>query len=278
MKIDKDKFEEFHWIQQVPNWPCPHCNIGTLTFNKDDIKIVATTETIRNKSHAAHEPDWDRGVFRLLMKCSVKSCEEIVAVCGDAKVHFIAYEGGEDGYNETYDWHIQPRYFSQPINLFPLEHYYPKSIFTTLTSAFGLLWYDSASCANKIRSVVELIMDDFKEGSKKRVRNAKTGKIKLMSRTLHQRIIEFSNPTKPMTPANKQKQVDAGDYLLAIKWIGNVGSHSTDEKLKRKNLLVAFELLLKSLDILYNPEHRELKKIAKKIIKHKGKYKAKRKK
>lgn len=73
----------------------------------------------------------------------------------------------------------------------------------------------------------------------------------------------------------KSKYKEAGHYFTAIKWIGNVGSHAADDKLKREDLLEAFEMLEKALDILYNPSSSILKKRAMKIIKRKGPVKRK---
>jgi hypothetical protein len=45
-------------------------------------------------------------------------------------------------------------------NLKELECY-PKEICHRLRESFGLYWMDSSSCANKIRSVLEILMDSM---------------------------------------------------------------------------------------------------------------------
>jgi len=61
---------------------------------------------------------------------------------------------------------------------------------------------------------------------------------------------------------------DIADFLLAIKWIGNTGSHTG--KLERIDVLEAYELLELSLNKLYDDTEIKLSKISKEIIKRKG--------
>jgi hypothetical protein len=56
---------------------------------------------------------------------------------------------------------------------------------------------------------------------------------------------------------------------MAIKWIGNKGSHLGG--IEKNDLLDAYELLEYSLNKLYNDPSKRLDKIAKRIIKRKGK-------
>jgi hypothetical protein len=57
--------------------------------------------------------------------------------------------------------------------------------------------------------------------------------------------------------------------LNAVKWIGNIGSHS--DNVKAKNILDGYRLIDYMLKELYINEEKEIIKLSKKIIKTKGK-------
>ncbi len=75
--------------------------------------------------------------------------------------------------------------------------------------------------------------------------------------TLHDRIEEF-----------KKKNKEVADYLLAIKWIGNTGSHPGE--LEKEDILEAYQLLEHSLLSLYDNKEERLRKISKEINSRKG--------
>ncbi len=88
-------------------------------------------------------------------------------------------------------------------------------------------------------------------------KKAKNKKGKFDDLTLHARIERFA-----------KKQAEVGANLLAIKWLGNSGSHSTD--LTANDMLDAFELLAHALEEIYEKKSAKLKKLTAAIIKKKG--------
>jgi len=80
---------------------------------------------------------------------------------------------------------------------------------------------------------------------------------KRQSLNLHQRIVKF-----------KAKEPEIANYLLALKWIGNQGSHSNIE-LSKKELVDAYKILEVSLIDLYDKTRLEVNKLTKKINKNK---------
>lgn len=255
MKIDRKFFKEHHNAESLPAWICPSCNYGILTASKDSIQINESIESKNEHNDDDHEPFWIRGYFTGKLTCSNTKCKEIHFFSGSASVDFTDYEIDKYGDpNETYGWFINPKYFSQPLKLFPIQEYYPKEISDLLKESFGLIWTDPAACANKVRSLVEKILDNRK--IKKYNLSTKKKRIPIY---LHNRINDF-----------RKKNSEAGDLFEAIKWLGNKGSHADDEKLKREDLLTAFEMLERALDIIYNSHPKDLRKLAGKIIKRKG--------
>lgn len=70
--------------------------------------------------------------------------------------------------------------------------------------------------------------------------------------SLHRRIEEY-----------KRINTEIADYLLAIKWIGNEGSHT--RKLGKIDILETYELLEFSLDKLFDNKENKMKKLSKEI-------------
>jgi len=259
MSIDKHLFQEALQANDLPIWECPYCEKAPLKLPKGGITINETPTTLYFRDHPDHEPEWDKGFFTGKLICSNSQCNEIIYVNGEAEISVDGVfdlpeaEGGDSGPVYTYGWYLKPKHFSSPINVIKIHRYYPKIIFPFLLKSFSLLWVDSASCANKIRTVVEKILDDRKI----KKYTIKDGKRKPIA--LHHRIDLF-----------RKVNPEAGHFFEAVKWIGNMGSHSDDSKLTRADLLAAFEMVEHTLELIYNIRSKELKKIATAIIKRKG--------
>jgi hypothetical protein len=98
-----------------------------------------------------------------------------------------------------------------------------------LDYAFGHFWNDFAGCSNAIRRAIEVLLDDLKVPERP---------------NLHQRIELF-----------QKENANIGDKLMAIKWIGNSGSHK--DKPTREDLLDGFDILDYCLEKLYKRDERE---------------------
>ncbi len=72
-----------------------------------------------------------------------------------------------------------------------------------------------------------------------------------------------------------EKQENAATQFLAIKWLGNIGSHADLAVLTRDDILDAFEHFEYALDLVYVNKGVVLTKRAKHIIKKKGSVRAK---
>ena len=130
----------------------------------------------------------------------------------------------------------------------------PKSVKIELKKAFSLFWSDTGSCANRLRAAVEALLTDRKVP---RLTINKKGKRERIS--LHARIEKF-----------KQVDANSANYLLAIKWLGNAGSHANLDELSGDDLLSGFELFEHVVGIIYVQREKHLQKIAKAINSRKG--------
>ena len=97
----------------------------------------------------------------------------------------------------------------------------------------------------------------------KKSRKTKKGKLERLS--LHARIELFANKNPKKNP---NKNADVGEKLLAIKWLGNTGSHS--DTLKHEDVLDAFELFSHALDEIFEETSVRLKKLSSSINRNKG--------
>ncbi|TAF58759.1 MAG: DUF4145 domain-containing protein [Flavobacterium sp.] len=238
----------------VPEWTCPTCNKGVLKALRTDFTVIESLSSKEAREHPEWEPDWVSGRFTGLLKCSNKVCADTIIVSGEmsTKLEPDYDDEYEDiGYEYTSVELLTPTYFSPALNIFQIHQDVPNEIWEAIHNSFKLYWYDTASCANKIRVVIELIMDEQK------VPNTYIERRKRKIYSLHKRIELF-----------KIKKPDEGDLFMAIKWIGNSGSHK-NEYLSKDDLLDAYEILSHVTAKLYETTTKRIKRMTKKINKRK---------
>jgi hypothetical protein len=128
----------------------------------------------------------------------------------------------------------------------------PKEVALELEAAFGLFWAAPTACAGRIRVALELLMDHFRIPKKAKGNSGRYYELKL-----HARIERF-----------KAKDPVVGAQLMALKWLGNSGSHTG--AVKHDDLLDAFEILEHSLGELIDKKSKTVAKLAKKLAKKHG--------
>ena len=151
---------------------------------------------------------------------------------------------------------LNPKYFVAPISIIPLPDLCPKDIQDEIRAASSLYWCDVSASANRIRTAVERILDHKKIKRSEKIQSGKNvGKNRRLS--LHERIELF-----------KKNNAELASTMLAIKWLGNAGSHTGD--LHEKDLLDAFDLLDHVIEELFVEKLKKIRSITKKINKKKG--------
>jgi|LNFM01.1.fsa_nt_gb hypothetical protein len=246
--IWKNSFEK----DRVPSWTCPSCQSGNLKGDKTTIKVIESAASKAAHSDEDWDPEWISGHFGGTLKCSNAQCGDLVLVMGKM---FVDPDSEYDEENDTmhyiYREFLIPQAFFPSLHIFQIHPDVPRDLASAIVESFKLYWIDISSCANKIRIVVELIMDE-----QKITRTFTTGG-KRKSHSLHKRI-ELFKVTKP----------EEADYLMAIKWIGNSGSH-TNGGLTKDDILDAYEILEFVTTKLYEKDSHRLKKLSKEINKKK---------
>jgi hypothetical protein len=243
-----------HWRRQfwkLPGWLCPTCQSGSLVLNKETLNYSETGISRGGRALDAWEPDWIDERFSGLLVCQSPSCGELVAIGG--RTHHVE---NHDWENQEQDWDrkYEPKFMYPAPPVFPIPKMCPEHVAEALKKSFALFWSDKGACANRLRAVAEALLTD-----KKVPYAAKNGKGKKIRISLHDRIQRF-------------RRIDPGsaDYLLAIKWLGNAGSHANFDELGGDDLLNGFELFEHVIESVYVQRERRLKKIAKAINSRKG--------
>jgi hypothetical protein len=236
-----------------PKWRCPVCDSGLLRLKKDSLFFEETSSSKASHSHEDWDPGWIHYTFSAFLTCD--NCKEPIGVSGWGDI-FEGYRYLPNGdVDEMTDDQFYPEYFSKAPKLIEIPVDCDTEIEMEIEKSFQLYFVDPNSCGNKIRSVLESILDEFDIPRKKKI--TKSAKIEIRTRSLHERILLFG-----------QKNPKAAERLLAIKWIGNFGTHGF--KLERNDLLDAYELFEIALSEIYDYDKKRADKLTKAINKKKG--------
>jgi Domain of unknown function (DUF4145) len=214
----------------------------------DSLRVAETRESLEAPGHPDWDPSWTTEQFVCLLRC--QNCSEVYSVAGIS------------GYQEAggpvleFLQALDPRYIEPAPQIFAIPRRYPKEAKRELQAAFSLFWPDPGAALNRLRTSLELYLDA--EGVQRKARK-KDGSYRQLS--LHERIQRF---------AAKHPEID--ETMLAVKWLGNLGSHET---VSRREALEAFELLDYILEEVVEGRRARLKSMAKAINKAKGRVKVK---
>jgi|CXWL01.1.fsa_nt_gi hypothetical protein len=242
-------------IGDLPDWPCPTCSKGTLRI-KDGSFFKA--QPLRSREAGAHEdwdPEWITYVYSCLLICANDKCGEVVSSSGTGSVQHDPYEDNDGEWTwDTVD-QFQPRFFEPPLALIEVPTTCPEAVRIPLWEAFRLLFAAPGAAANSIRIAIEALLTEL---GVKRFRVAK-GKRRFVM--LHERIELLTS-----------KHSGLKEPLLAIKWLGNAGSHadSADRALTADDVLDALELTEHILHEIFASRRARLAKLAKKVNNKRG--------
>lgn len=237
----------------TPEWICPSCNAGKLSLAKNSL---VSQETIASKERH-HDEDWDptwiNTAFSAFFMCG--NCGEPIAVSGWGTVTERIRLLPDGSVDDSTEDQFFPEFFTKAPHLIEIPVDCDPNIEIEIEKSFQLYFVDANSCANKIRVTIEMILDGFKIPRKKRITRGGNAEVRSMS--LHERILKYG-----------QKNLQAANRLLAIKWIGNSGSHGGT--LERNDLLDAYEIFEIALSEIYDFDKKRADKLTKAINKKKG--------
>jgi hypothetical protein len=227
-----------------PAWPCPVCHKGTVALVPKSLIHKETIESKRAHSHEAWEPEWISYTFTAWGQCGHGSCKQEFAIAGTGG---IEPEFGP----EEIDWadYFSPKICRPMPDIFDFPAKCPVEVTQELRAAFELLWSHHAACAGRIRVALECLMNHLGVSRRKKDKNGKFYDLQL-----HQRIEDFA-----------KSQPVIGAQLMALKWLGNSGSHDAD--VSKDDLLDAFEIMEHALGEIIDQRSARVAALAKKLTK-----------
>lgn len=238
-------------VDNCPEWSCPTCKNGHLTLAKEDLLFEETTESKSSHNDPEWEPYWISYMFSAVLRCNNSKCRDIVSTCGKGYVEESMMPIDDNEWAYVANDYFIPEHFSPPLAIFQIVDSCPDSVKKEIVNSFSLFFSDTNSCSNKIRIAVELILNDLK------IPKTKIVKSRRKRLSLHERIIRFGSSYPKLANA-----------LLAIKWIGNAGSHT--DTVDKQDLLDAYDILNYTLEEVYFGRKKEIEKMISQINKNKA--------
>lgn len=248
--INRDLYKGYFTQDDILKWQCPTCNSGSLKAIKEKFLQEHNSETAINYHEDWFEvPEMITYTFTALLSCTNPNCKEIVSCSGTGHVEQEQYTYDDFKYVE----YFKPFFFYPALNIFQIPKKTPDNVTTSIKSSFSLLFTNKSASANQIRIALEDLLTHLKVN-----RTYINSHRKRKSYTLHARI--------ELLPA---KYSHIKELCLAIKWLGNSGSHS-DEELSFDNIFDGYDMLSFVLNELYDSQEKHAKKLAKIINLKKG--------
>ncbi len=246
MTVDRSLYATSY--DTLPDWPCPTCGKGHLKSDKDTLLNKETGPSKAAHAHDAWDPEWIDRRFAGLLECNFGNCGELVAILGDVSiVEGYGYDENTGEPTQEYSERFKPRCLSPaPLPIRPPVET-PELVQSALREAAALIWQSAEGAANQVRQAVEHLMDE--QGVTKSLPGAYL--------SLHNRIKEF-----------EAKDPKNAEILLAVKWLGNSGSHAGG--LTRDDVFDAFHMVELALVNLYDTTTADIMAKVKAINTQKG--------
>ncbi len=235
-----------------PDWPCPTCNKGTLRIKEGSFHEEEVRNSREARSHEAWEPEWIEYVYTCILACSNDKCRETVVNSGTGSVYWDIVEDEHGVPYQSYEDSFRPKYFEPHLHLIHIPDDCPDTVATLLNESFKIFFLSPSAAANNIRAAIEELLTALK------IKRFSTSNGRRRFLNLHQRIGLLPTKYAPFK-----------DMILAIKWLGNAGSHGHGE-VTMDDVMDSYELTEHILQEIYEPKLKKLKAIAKKVNKKKG--------
>lgn len=222
------------------DWPCPICHQKTLQIIKDSFITKHSAETRRCWSEDWFEPEMSTSVFVCMAECTRPQCKEIVACSGIGGTERCWSSYIEDRLENWY----RPMSFLPVLHPFLIPEPCAEEIRKPLTASFSVYLSQPGSAANLIRITVEKILTAIGIPEL----DDKNNRIKL-----HHRLESLKDQYAPYK-----------DTLMAIKFLGNAGSHTYDE-VNIDDIEAAFEIMEYVMNDLFSGKKESIDILTKRL-------------
>lgn len=189
--------------------------------------------------------------FTALLSCTNPSCKEVVSCSGTGSVE-TEYVYTNNGHDRNYVEYFKPFFFYPSLNFFHIPDKTPEDVKSSIIASFSLVYNNKSAAANQVRIALECLLTHLK------IKQYAISGGRRKKLTLHSRIVLLT-----------VKHQKIKDICLAIKWLGNAGSHCNDE-ISFDDVFDGYDMLSFVLEELYDNKHTHVKRLAKKINAKKG--------
>ncbi|MDT0115915.1 DUF4145 domain-containing protein [Microbacterium sp. PRF11] len=247
----KELSELSDWVTKS-EWPkvrCSECVEGALSFER--YEVLGDPESVEHERlFKRGEVGWEEesGTFVGSLKCDNHDCGRLVAMAGDWD---SVWGTNPDDGNDTLFERFRVRYLNPapPLLLTPKKT--PVEVVTAINTASAVVWISPDSAATQLRLGVEELLTALKV---KRT-TIKKGKRRRVSAHDRVEILKASRP-------------DVAETLMAVKWIGNSGTHSSGMSIA--DVAKGAKILEHALRQLYDTSEAALIAEARAINKRRG--------
>ena len=263
--MKKEMWERFHFNEiendfKTKGFSCPHCGSIPLAPILNSLikqrspksKVAYETAKLNAEEGFEHEADIDFtndwGRFSLWFDC--ENCQKQTFCAGNYK-GALAHPFEEPyGEGDLYYYEYTPTFMEPGLTIIHVPEATPETVRKELLSSFSLFFFDKSACAHKLRRAIERLMDE--EGVASVDASGKWI-------NLEARISSYLNGDRRV----KKEKVK----LLAVKWIGNEGTHSEADE---NSVLEAYEFFEDFLELIYENNAQRIKNRAIEIVRNKG--------
>lgn len=235
-----------------PTLPCPRCFKKGLKIVKDGKQTYEPAYSKMAHGGEGWSPYDIAGRFTAALQCQSPFCGEVIAVAGAVDFQEEEYHYGEDLQVHITEY-MRPKLMWPAPPVIDVPRNLSDDCKRLLKSSFEQLWADQATCANRLRSFVEHLLDQLgvtRDGTRQ---DGSTFEKNLATRIDE---LEKKNPGHKFA-------------LHALRNVGNLGTHG--KTLKFDTVLDAYELLESALDDLVGGKKARIEALAKKLSDKTGK-------
>jgi hypothetical protein len=250
--VDRRLYKLPFYEKVLPQWTCPACGKGVLRLVKDTFLKKETAKSKRAyRSSEGNQLDVEY-VYSCLLECSNVSCKDKVVSTGIGfvDIDYVQDEGGD--IIQVFSDYFRPKFFQPHLKPFVFPKGTPVNVMDEIEQSFQLFFCNPPSASNHIRIALEDLLTHLKV---KRF-ETKAGKRRYLG--LNRRI--------QLVP---KKYEHIKELFLAIKWLGDAGSHSNKE-ITFDDVMDVYEIMDEVLKELFANKKDNIKKLVKQINKKKG--------
>jgi hypothetical protein len=244
MSFQRELWTGVYLPDAFPAFQCPRCLVGKAVLDQQSIRVEDPTYAKEIGDGDDWSPDCTTERFVAVLRCKESACGEVVAISGE----IVLMEHDDKEHGRAYVRALRPRSMCKAPPIIAIPKNASAGVKAEIALAFQLYWTDYGSCASRLRTSVELLLDDFKIPRERMDRNGKVRRIELVDRI---RDFASTDPNRPET-------------LAALKTIGHLGTRGHD--VTRDELLDALEVYEVSLPQLYDQRIKRIAELKKKLL------------